>query len=451
MNARHGQVGRKPHGHRLLLSFAYRSHAHTLAVPRFAAFIVFLLIPLAAVIYLAATCYLIFHDDVLAGLMQHQADMQYAYQDRIAGLQRDAQNAGQRADSEAADFTARLRALSERQDQVENRTALVAAFADHLKQMKLPAQSDTAPAASVDPMPTAAIPAPAAGGPAAPFEGKPHPAGFDLRLQDGARPPSFPFSTSDAAPIDAGQSPAGLEKELIARYGRADSLDLALLDALENPADRLTREIRDTLAEVGLSATRFRHDEAHAASENAAGVGGPFVPLPVLSDGSPFANAAARLQSALATAQDLKSVLPHIPLKAPLPGELEVTSPFGPRIDPFLGRPALHTGVDLHGVYGAAIRATAPGRVTFAGFMGGYGNLVEIDNGNGLSTRYAHLSTIDVGEGETVGAGAIVGHIGDSGRATGPHLHYEVRIDGQPVDPERFLRAGLVLEPELTL
>ncbi len=105
----------------------------------------------------------------------------------------------------------------------------------------------------------------------------------------------------------------------------------------------------------------------------------------------------------------------------------------------------------MRGAYGDAVRATAPGRVTFAGAMGGYGNLVEVDNGNGLATRYAHLSSIDVTQGEGVSTGSVVGHIGDTGRATGPHLHYEVRIDGQPVDPERFLRAGATLPTALKL
>ena len=130
MHARHGQIGKTP-ASPLVLTFAYRSHTRTVTLPRFAALIVFMVIPLAAVIYLAATCYFIFHDDVLAGLMQHQADMQYAYEERIAALHRDVDNADQRADNEAADFSTRLHALSQRQDQVESRTALIAAFADH--------------------------------------------------------------------------------------------------------------------------------------------------------------------------------------------------------------------------------------------------------------------------------------------------------------------------------
>ncbi|MGP8231083.1 MAG: M23 family metallopeptidase [Methylovirgula sp.] len=429
-----------------------------MAVPRFAAFVVFLLIPVAAVIYLAATCYLIFHDDVLAGLMQHQADMQYAYEDRIAGLKRDIENANQRDVSDTADFTERLRGLSQRQDQVENRTALLVTFAAEVKQMHLPADTDT-PAPAIDPTPTAAIsPSPAAATAAAgsaapnpPSDGKPHPAGFDLRLQDGSHPTPLPFSSSDAAPADdESQSPTSLANDLAARHARTDTTDLAVLAAFERPADRLSRQVHETLAAIGLSAGRF-HTGNHTPHGNAGGVGGPFVPLPVLSDGSAFAGAAAHLQDALLTAEDLEAVLPHIPLKAPLPGELEVTSPFGPRIDPFFGRPALHTGVDLHGAYGDSVRATAPGRVTFAGSMGGYGNLVEIDNGNGLATRYAHLSSIDVTQGESVAAGTIVGHIGDTGRATGPHLHYEVRIDGEPVDPERFLHAGQTLTANLAL
>lgn len=456
MHVRHGHIGKTPHGNRLILSFAYRSHARTLAVPRVAALIVFLLVPVIAVIYLAATCYFIFHDDVLAGLMQRQADMQYAYEDRLAALRRDVENANQRADTETTDFTTRLRALSQRQDQVESRTALIAAFADHEKQIGLPpVAGDAAPAnADVAPAASAAAAPSAAEFSAPPRDGKPHPDGFDLRLQDGPRPATLPFSTSDATPSGATNAlaPDDIMRALSARYDHADAVDLALLTALETPADRLTHHVRETLAALGLSAQRFRMRSARAAHDSEdGGVGGPFVPLPALTDGSPFAGAAARLQTALVTAQDLKSVLPHIPLKAPLPGDLEVTSPFGPRIDPFLGRPALHTGVDLRGAYGDAIHATAPGRVTFAGVMGGYGNLVEVDNGDGLATRYAHLSSIDVIQGETVATGTIVGHIGDTGRATGPHLHYEVRIDGQPVDPERFLRAGAELGSELAL
>ena len=91
------------------------------------------------------------------------------------------------------------------------------------------------------------------------------------------------------------------------------------------------------------------------------------------------------------------------------------------------------------------MRATAAGTVTSTGWNGGYGRMVEIDHGNGLSTRYAHLSSAEVKEGQAVRAGQIVGRVGSTGRSTGPHLHYETRIDGEAVDPQKFLRAGLRL------
>ena len=109
-----------------------------------------------------------------------------------------------------------------------------------------------------------------------------------------------------------------------------------------------------------------------------------------------------------------------------------VTSPFGYRADPFLGRLALHPGVDLAEAYGAEIHAAAAGRVVHAGPAGGYGNMVEIDHGNGLATRYAHMSETLVEEGQEVDKGAVLGRLGSTGRSTGPHLHYEVRVDGEP-------------------
>jgi murein DD-endopeptidase MepM/ murein hydrolase activator NlpD len=131
-----------------------------------------------------------------------------------------------------------------------------------------------------------------------------------------------------------------------------------------------------------------------------------------------------------------------VPLRMPLSGDPSVTSGFGYRADPFLGRLALHPGVDLAEAYGAEIHAAASGRVVHAGPAGGYGIMVEIDHGNGLATRYAHMSEMLVEEGEAVDKGAALGKLGSTGRSTGPHLHYEVRVDGEPVDPERYLRAG---------
>jgi murein DD-endopeptidase MepM/ murein hydrolase activator NlpD len=119
-----------------------------------------------------------------------------------------------------------------------------------------------------------------------------------------------------------------------------------------------------------------------------------------------------------------------------------MSSPFGMRMDPFMRGPAIHTGVDLRGDMGEPAHVTASGKVTIAGWSGGYGNMVEVDHLNGLSTRYGHLSKILVKVGQHVTLGQVVGLIGSTGRSTGPHLHYETRVNDTAVDPQKFLRAG---------
>jgi len=127
------------------------------------------------------------------------------------------------------------------------------------------------------------------------------------------------------------------------------------------------------------------------------------------------------------------------------PSSPTFTSGFGVRSDPFLGRPAMHTGLDFRAATGDPVRATANGKVVSSGWAGGYGRMVEIDHGNGLSTRYGHLSEIGVKVGDQIKIGQVIGAVGSTGRSTGPHLHYETRIDGDAVDPQKFLRAGVRL------
>jgi murein DD-endopeptidase MepM/ murein hydrolase activator NlpD len=122
-----------------------------------------------------------------------------------------------------------------------------------------------------------------------------------------------------------------------------------------------------------------------------------------------------------------------------------MTSPFGMRRHPILKRLAIHTGIDLRGDSGEPVRATATGKVTIAGRQRGYGNMVEIGHGNGLATRFGHVSEISVKVGQIVRIGEIIGSIGSTGLSTGPHLHYETRVEGDAVDPQKFLRAGIRL------
>ena len=134
-------------------------------------------------------------------------------------------------------------------------------------------------------------------------------------------------------------------------------------------------------------------------------------------------------------------LLSTVPLATPVhPARL--TSRFGARRDPFSGEQALHSGVDLGGTPDGRVRATAPGRVVAAAPQGAYGVLVEIDHGMGIHTRYAHLRKALVRVGERVGFRTPIGIMGDTGRSTGVHVHYEVRVDDRPLDPAAFMAAG---------
>jgi murein DD-endopeptidase MepM/ murein hydrolase activator NlpD len=125
------------------------------------------------------------------------------------------------------------------------------------------------------------------------------------------------------------------------------------------------------------------------------------------------------------------------------PVEGQVTGSFGERIDPFNGEGAFHSGVDISSAYGTPIVAPADGVVTFTDLLGGYGKLIMINHGNGISTRYGHLSGFAVTVGQEVHRGDVIGYVGASGRSTGPHLHYEVRINDTPVNPYKYLRLSV--------
>lgn len=131
-----------------------------------------------------------------------------------------------------------------------------------------------------------------------------------------------------------------------------------------------------------------------------------------------------------------------IPSDKPVKTDVSFTSGFGVRADPFHAGAAMHPGIDLAGSYGTPIYATADGTVLRSGWNnGGYGNMVEVDHGRGITTRYGHMSAVLVSAGEHVARGQQIGRMGSTGRSTGNHLHYEVRIDGRPVNPIPFMKS----------
>jgi murein DD-endopeptidase MepM/ murein hydrolase activator NlpD len=168
------------------------------------------------------------------------------------------------------------------------------------------------------------------------------------------------------------------------------------------------------------------------------GIGGPLVPI---DNPAQFETKVKELDEAIDLLDRMKPEARRLPIANPSPGH-SVSSTFGVRKDPLLGTPAMHAGIDFRAPMGSDARVTAAGTVISAGWNRGYWRMVEVRHAGGFSTRYGHLSKILVKEGQQLSAGDVVGKVGSSGRSTGPHLHYEVRRNGDALNPVRFLKAG---------
>jgi murein DD-endopeptidase MepM/ murein hydrolase activator NlpD len=233
---------------------------------------------------------------------------------------------------------------------------------------------------------------------------------------------------------------------------RVEADQFTRLDVLTRHLAADARRLRDIIAETGLDADMLdAFDPLEEASGTYAetGIGGPYMPISLDPEAGGFEAMVHVLQETVLERERLSRTAHALPLARPAASRFGVSSGFGMRRDPFTRRPALHGGLDFRTPTGTSIRAAGPGRVTIASYRGGYGNLVEIDHGNDVTTRYAHLSSIAVEKGQFVGAGEHIGRAGSTGRSTGPHLHYETRIGDKPVDPQRFLRAGRQLSEHL--
>jgi murein DD-endopeptidase MepM/ murein hydrolase activator NlpD len=336
-----------------------------------------------------AATYLAFRDDVLRTLIARQAQQQFGYEDRIAELRAEIDRTTSRQLLDQEQFDHKLDDLMRRQAALESRAAALSNFTD-------PAATGSIGGAALRP-------------------------GRDLSVEP---------SRSDRGR----QSSIGATLDrLTASLDRVERGQSAALNTLGDRYETKVQRMRNALDQIGVKIDRT------------ADVGGPFVPVKLPPAGDGFARALLRVNLARSEAEQLGDTLRTVPLRSPVTGEIDETSPFGVRMDPFLHEPAMHTGIDIRGEIGEQVHATAAGKITIAGWDGGYGNLVEIDHGNGLSTRYGHLSQIEVHVGDQVRIGQVIGRIGSTGRSTGPHLHYETRIDGQPVNPEKFLEAGAKL------
>ena len=384
--------------------------------------------------YLTATAYLVLRDDLFGASMARQARMQHEYEDRIAALraQLDRITSRQLLDQQVVEE--KVDKLMEQQLALTSRQGKLGSVLERAENSGLDTNPDNADDQPLDIQDNA---------------NDDHAAldSFDVILGKSPKDAITPKTRALAfAPLDD-------DAPTLSVADRADKLfstmTLSLkgieqeqidhIRALTETAEERARNIHDILDKTGL---KLPAKIAEASLEDTTeAIGGPYLEP---ESATAFETSVYDLDIALDRLDHVKSVALKLPFANPAPNR-KITSTFGNRIDPFFGKLAMHAGIDFRQKTGSDVKATGAGIVVHAGTSGGYGIMVEIDHGNGITTRYGHLSEVLVKEGDKVRSGDIIALSGSTGRSTGPHLHYEVRRNGNAVDPMRFLNAGLKL------
>ena len=396
--------------------------------------------------YLGATAYLVLRDDLMSAGIARHARNQQLYEDRISALRTEVDRITSRQMLDQQVMENKVAELMQRQQTLSARDGKLAPLLERASQLQpMPEMpTETAPDLEqhsqyipnealagrdfpgIDSIVTGPVPGKL---PAGKPDRRAGASSVGLRLSGGLSGEST-LETSDKILATITQNLHRIESE---QNGKVR----VLADAAYEKAD----SILDTLNAAGL--------RIETPANASAAIGGPLIPVSspgtVVND---FDMQLRNLDSALDRLDQVRKRVSALPLANPAPGK-PVTSLFGVRRDPFLGTAAFHSGIDFRAAYGQTVKSTAAGKVVKAGRFGGYGNMVEIDHGNGFSTRFAHLSRVLVRDGQQVVAGAVVGEAGSSGRSTGSHLHYEVREHGRAVNPVNFLKAGKQIEPLL--
>jgi murein DD-endopeptidase MepM/ murein hydrolase activator NlpD len=384
--------------------------------------------------YLAATSYLVLRDDLIGGTMARQARMQHEYEDRIAALRAQVDRVTSRQLLDQQVVEDKVEKLLQQQMALSSRHGRLGTLLDRAEESGI---------AEKEVQPSEATPlaygkrADASGGIKA----------IERLMGMGSKEPQRKMALAYAP-----QSASTGQEAMSDRADRLFSkVTLSLkdieqeqktrIDSLTEGASEVTDAIMTILARAGVKVAADEVAATAPVTGDEDAIGGPFIE-PETTEA--FDNSLVGLDAALARLESVRSQARKLPFNNPSPAS-DITSSFGNRLDPFLGRLALHAGIDFRAPTGTRILATAPGTVITAGKTGGYGNMVEIDHGNGITTRYAHLSAILVNVGDRITTGEAIARSGSTGRSTGPHLHYEVRLNGEAVDPMRFLTAGIKL------
>jgi murein DD-endopeptidase MepM/ murein hydrolase activator NlpD len=249
------------------------------------------------------------------------------------------------------------------------------------------------------------------------------------------------LSKAAGTPKDSKLSGKPLREQTVALLNRLSTLHSTHENVLDELGERAGGSVEEAEKLIGMTGIKVA-DILKYVEPSTANQGGPFVPVSgpgQLAQG--LSSSVIGVNTKLERWSALRQVLGGMPLAAPL-DFYHLTSKYGLRRDPYTKKPAMHYGVDLAGWRNAPVYATSPGKVVFAGRKGRFGKMIEIDHGFGLRTRYAHLLKISVKQGQEVSYRQKIGSLGSTGRSTGPHVHYEVRFEGKPLNPRKFIMAG---------
>lgn len=371
--------------------------------------------------YLLATSYLIIRDDLIGATIARQARMQHDYEDRIAALRAQLDRVTSRQLMDQQVVEQKVEKLLEQQSALFSRHGKFGNLLDRAEESGV-----TAPPVSVE----------------AVGENREASLGGGIDAIEGL----IGHSVSRPTVRPSGLAYVPTQESMTDRTDRIFSeVTLSLKDIEQEQLTRISDLTLDASEKASamtgiMQKTGIDVDAVVGPAKEA--LGGPFVE-PV-GPASIFDDSLDGLDMALNRLEAVRGTARALPFGNPAPGR-KVTSRYGNRVDPFLGRLALHAGIDFQANTGQKVLGTGAGKVITAEFSGGYGNLVEIDHGQGITTRYGHLSRIMVSVGDTVEVGDVVGRAGSTGRSTGPHVHYEVRRKGRAIDPVLFLNAGIKL------
>lgn len=344
-----------------------------------------------------ATSTLLFGDKLSARLIAQQSDMQFAYEQKLIVFRAQLDRIAQQARSDKSDVESRITDLMLRQAQLEARQGMLLQLAGEGAQAQPPGGTPPQP----------------------------------------QRRGQAPGGTDDFAVLDSTVPPHE-------RLNRVEQSIVKLEAVYANAAENVAMQSRlqvsalsGVLSELGVDVS------AITPPRRPTGIA---LPKSLTEGDSPFEAGLAQARRSFGDLGRLRQFASSMPFQRPVQA-IRMSSPFGIRVHPIYATERLHAGMDFATPVGTPIRAAGAGVVQSAGWGGGYGNLIIIDHGNQVTTRYAHLEEFLVQAGQPVAAGQVIARSGNTGASTGPHLHYETRVKGEPKDPAAFLAVGDKLNP----